>query len=83
MRILIEALLAEGSKEVKSSLFVKMLLECKFVWTGIHILGCLSDLLSVWLHWRNWAIGWLHAWKIEANLTWTHSLGTKLTVESS
>ena len=83
MRVLIEALLAEGAKEVESSLFVKMLLESEFVWTSIHIFGCLSDLLGVWLHWRNWAIGWFHARKIEANLTWTHSLGTELTVVSS
>ena len=83
MRVLIEALLAKGAQEVESSLFIEMLLESEFIWTGIHILSSLSNLLGVWLHWRNWAIGWLHARKIESNLTWTHSLVTKLTVESS
>ena len=84
VRVLIEALLAERAEEVESSLFIEMLLESEFVWTGIDFLGCLSELLGVWLHWRDWTKRWLHARKIEANLTWTHGLGSKLlTVESS
>ena len=42
VRILIEALLSEGTKEEKSSLFVKVLLEYKFVWASVDFFRSFS-----------------------------------------
>jgi len=36
----------------------------------------------MWLHWRDWTKRWLHARQVESNLTWTHSLRSKLLVET-
>lgn len=81
VRVLVKAFFAERAEEVKSSFFVEVLLEGELVWTGVHFLGSLCQLLSVRLHWGDWAKGWFHARKVEPNAAWAHRLEAQLVVE--
>jgi hypothetical protein len=66
VRVLVKSLFAEGAQEEESTVLVEMLLEDEFVWTRVcFIVGCIYDLLTMRLHWRNWAELRLHARQIK------------------